>query len=52
MNFDRSSRAAEWLGRLEAFLERYLLPFTAAWHSAAARGTPPEFVAELRTLAR
>jgi acyl-CoA dehydrogenase len=52
MNFDRSPRAAEWLGRLQAFVDRYLLPYNAAWHAAAASGTPPEFVAELRSLAR
>lgn len=52
MNFQTSARADEWLARLEAFLERYLLPYNAAWQAAAARGQPPEFMADLRALAR
>jgi acyl-CoA dehydrogenase len=52
MHFERSPRAAEWLQRLEAFLDRYVLPFNAAWHAAAASGRPPAFVADLRALAR
>lgn len=52
MNFARSARATEWLARLEAFLERYLLPYNAAWQAAALRGEHPAFVADLRALAR
>ena len=52
MNFRRSERADEWLRRLELFMDRYLLPFNAAWHASAARGEQPAFVADLRTLAR
>lgn len=52
MNLERSARAAAWLARLEAFQERYLLPYNAAWQAAAARGLPPEFMADLRALAR
>ena len=52
MNFEPSARAAEWLVLLEAFLERYLLPYNAAWHAAARRGEQPAFLADLRELAR
>ena len=52
MNFQRSARADEWLRRLEAFLERYVLPLNPAWHAAAAAGGPPDFVRDLRALAR
>lgn len=52
MNLERSARAAAWLARLEAFQERYLLPYNAAWQAAAARGVQPEFLADLRALAR
>jgi len=51
MNFERSARAVEWLARLEAFQERYLLPYNARWQAAAADGTPPDFMADLRALA-
>lgn len=52
LNFQRSPRADEWLRRLEAFLERYVLPLNAAWHAAAAAGGTPEFLHDLRALAR
>jgi acyl-CoA dehydrogenase len=52
MNFRRSDRADEWLSRLEFFMDRYLLPFNAAWHAHAARGEQPGFMADLRALAR
>lgn len=52
MNFNPSERAEAWLQRLEAFLERYVLPLNAAWHAAAAAGGPPDFMADLRALAR
>lgn len=52
MDFAPSGRADEWRGRLESFLQRYLLPHNAAWHAAAARGEAPGFVADLRALAR
>jgi acyl-CoA dehydrogenase len=52
MHFEPSPRAREWLARLEAFLERYLLPYNAAWHAAAQRGEPPAFLPDLRALAR
>lgn len=52
MNPGPSPRAAGWLARLEAFLDRYVLPCNAAWHASAGRGEVPPFVDDLRTLAR
>lgn len=52
MNFEPSARACAWQGRLEAFMERFLLPMNAAWHAQARRGEVPGFVEDLRTLAR
>jgi acyl-CoA dehydrogenase len=52
MNFEPSVRAADWLRRLESFLDRFVLPYNGAWHAAAARGEPAEFVSSLRSLAR
>jgi acyl-CoA dehydrogenase len=52
MSFQRSDTADEWLRRLEFFMDRYLLPFNAAWHAITERGETPDFVADLRALAR
>jgi acyl-CoA dehydrogenase len=52
MHFEPSPRAREWRARLETFLDRFLLPYNAAWHAAAARGEAPGFIADLRALAR
>ncbi|MBL0393862.1 acyl-CoA dehydrogenase family protein [Ramlibacter monticola] len=52
MNFEPSPRACEWLARLEAFQERYLLPCNAAWQASAQRGEQPDFLPDLRALAR
>jgi acyl-CoA dehydrogenase len=52
MTFEPTARARESLARLEAFFDRYLLPYNAAWHAAAQRLEQPAFVADLRALAR
>ena len=52
MNFEPSERATASLARLEAFLDRYLLPLNAAWHAAATRSEVPDFLDDLRALAR
>ena len=52
MDFRRSPLADEWLRRLEAFQDRYLLPCNPAWHAAAAAGHAPPFMEDLRALAR
>ena len=39
--------------RLEAFMQRYLLPYNAAWHASVQAGVfPPPFLDDLKTLAR
>jgi acyl-CoA dehydrogenase len=52
MDFEPSPRAREWLGRLETFLDRFVLPHNAAWHREAAAGRHAAFVGELQALAR
>jgi len=53
MDFSHSPRALALRGRLQAFMERYLLPHNAAWHAAVQRGEfPPPFLEDLKSLAR
>ncbi|MCC2634677.1 MAG: acyl-CoA dehydrogenase [Ramlibacter sp.] len=52
MDFTPSTRSLDWLARLQAFSERYLLPHNAAWHRHAAAGEPPPFLEDLKFLAR
>jgi acyl-CoA dehydrogenase len=53
MDFSPSARAQDWLARLAVFIDRYLLPYNAAWHQAARQGAfPPPFLDDLKTLAR
>jgi acyl-CoA dehydrogenase len=52
MDFSPSTRSLAWLGRLQAFSDRYLLPHNAAWHRHAAAGEVPPFLEDLKTLAR
>jgi acyl-CoA dehydrogenase len=52
MNFEPSARSTDWLARLQAFIDRYVLPHNAAWHAAAAQGEFPGFVDDLKSLAR
>ena len=53
MDFLPSPRAQAWQARLSAFMERYLLPYNAAWHASAAQGVyPPPFMADLKALAQ
>ena len=53
MDFADSALSRDMRQRLDAFIDRYLLPYNAAWHAAAARGesTPP-FVQDLKELAQ
>jgi acyl-CoA dehydrogenase len=38
---------------MEAFLERYVLPYNAAWHQSVSEGVyPPPFLQDLKALAR
>lgn len=53
MDFAPSPLARELHERLTAFMDRYLLPYNAAWHAAVAAGDyPPPFVEDLKALAR
>jgi acyl-CoA dehydrogenase len=53
MDFSPSARAIELRQRLEAFIERYVLPYNAAWHQAVRDGEyPPPFLQDLKALAR
>jgi len=53
MDFAPSSLAWGLNERLAAFMDRYLLPYNAAWHAAAQAGDyPPPFLEDLKALAR
>lgn len=53
MDFTPSPRSLDMLRRMDAFIERYLLPHNAAWHAAALAGQyPPPFLEDLKALAR
>jgi len=52
VDFNPSPNAREWLGRLDAFIERYVLPYNGAWHRSAGEGVPPPFMDDLKELAK
>ena len=53
MDFAHSPKAQELTHRLEAFLQRYLLPYNPAWHRSVQEGIyPPLFLEDLKSLAR
>jgi acyl-CoA dehydrogenase len=53
MDFAHSPRAQALRQRLEAFMQRYLLPYNAAWHRSVQDGVyPPPFLEDLKVLAR
>ncbi|MCM2347900.1 MAG: acyl-CoA dehydrogenase, partial [Acidovorax soli] len=53
MDFAPSTLARQLHDRLRAFMDRYLLPYNAAWHAAVQAGDyPPPFVEDLKALAR
>jgi acyl-CoA dehydrogenase len=53
MDFAHSPRAQDLRQRLEAFMQRYLLPYNAAWHASVQDGAyPPPFLEDLKALAR
>ncbi|WP_436136753.1 acyl-CoA dehydrogenase family protein [Acidovorax sp. LjRoot129] len=53
MDFTPSPRAHDMRARLLAFMDRYLLPYNAAWHAAVLAGNyPPPFLEDLKALAR
>ena len=53
MDFALSPLALQLRERLDAFVQRYLLPYNAAWHRSVQDGVyPPPFLEDLKTLAR
>ncbi len=53
MDFAPSARTQALRARLDAFLERYLLPHNPAWHQSVQDGVyPPPFLEDLKALAR
>ena len=53
MDFAPSPLARALQARLVAFMDRYLLPYNAAWHAAVQAGEyPPPFLEDLKALAR
>jgi acyl-CoA dehydrogenase len=53
MDFAPSPQAQALRQRLEAFMQRYLLPYNAAWHRSVQDGVyPPPFIEDLKALAR
>jgi acyl-CoA dehydrogenase len=52
MDFEPSPTARARLQQLEAFIDRFVLPYNAAWHRCAAQGVAPPFLQDLKELAR
>lgn len=53
MDFSPSPQAQHWHQRLQAFMDRYLLPYNAAWHQSVKNSAfPPPFMADLQALAQ
>jgi acyl-CoA dehydrogenase len=53
MDFAPSAKARELRLRLEAFMQRFVLPYNAAWHRSVQDGHyPPPFLEDLKALAR
>lgn len=53
MDFAPSATARPWVDRLNAFMERFVLPHNAAWHQSVRDGVyPPPFMEDLKALAR
>ncbi len=53
MEFDYSPEVQTLRRRLEDFIDRYVLPYNAAWHRSVAEGIfPPPFMSDLKALAK
>ncbi len=53
MDFEPGPDVVALQRRLEEFMDRYVLPYNAAWHNAVAEGSyPPPFLEDLKALAR
>jgi len=52
MDFNHSPTALTLCRKLEAFIERFVLPYNAAWHRSVQDGVyPPPFMKDLKSLA-
>ena len=53
MDFAHTPRSQALRQRLDAFMQRYLLPHNPAWHRSVQDGVyPPPFLDDLKALAR
>ncbi|MBP9061542.1 MAG: acyl-CoA dehydrogenase family protein [Rhodoferax sp.] len=53
MDFEYSPKVQALRQNLEAFIERFVLPYNGAWHRSVAQGVyPPPFMEDLKALAR
>ncbi|MES2633235.1 MAG: acyl-CoA dehydrogenase family protein [Pseudomonadota bacterium] len=53
MDFHHSHQAIALHSKLEAFMERFVLPYNPAWHQSVRSGFfPPPFMEDLKSLAR
>ena len=53
MDFDYSPQVQAHRQRLQEFIDRYVLPYNAAWHRSVAQGVfPPPFLEDLKALAK
>ncbi len=53
MDFEYSERVLALRQHLEEFIDRYVLPYNAAWHRSVGQGVfPPPFLQDLKALAR
>jgi len=53
MDFEYSPETQQRCADLQAFIERYLLPYNAAWHRSVTQGVfPPPFLEDLKALAK
>ena len=53
MDFSVTPATQALVHRLQAFIDRYVLPYNAAWHQAVVTGDyPPAFMADLKSLAQ
>jgi acyl-CoA dehydrogenase len=53
MDFEYSQEVQSLQQRLNAFMERYVVPYNGAWHQSVAQGIyPPPFLEDLKALAQ
>jgi acyl-CoA dehydrogenase len=52
MDFEQSAASRARLARLDDFIAHYVLPYNAAWQRSAQDGVYPDFMEDLKALAR